>query len=57
MIKDCPIEEGGAPLGESLVVTALIILFFGFFTLLSRKAEREVDRYYEEKLKTGKTSR
>jgi len=43
--------------GESLVVTALILLFFGFFTLLSRKAEREIDRYYEEKLKTGKTSR
>ncbi|HEY8391559.1 MAG TPA: hypothetical protein VIL83_02375 [Capillibacterium sp.] len=44
-------------MGESLIVTALIIIFFGSFTLLSRKAEHELDRYYEERLKTGKTSR
>jgi hypothetical protein len=57
MIKGCPKKEGGALVGESLVVTILILLFFGFFGLLSRKAEREVERYYEEKFQTGKTSR
>jgi hypothetical protein len=43
--------------GESLIVTTLIILFFAFFTLLSHKAEQELDRYYAEKRKAGKKSR
>jgi hypothetical protein len=50
-------KEGGASVGESLIVTTLIILFFAFFTLLSRKAEQEVDRYYAEKRNAGKKSR
>ncbi|WP_269206172.1 hypothetical protein [Capillibacterium thermochitinicola] len=44
-------------MGETLVVTLLVVLFFGFFTLISNKAEKEVDRYYEEKRKAGTRSR
>jgi hypothetical protein len=43
--------------GESMVVTLLVLLFFGFFALLSNKAEKEVDLYYEEKRKAGTRSR
>jgi len=44
-------------MGESLVVTLLVVLFFGFFALLSNGAEHELDRYYEEKRKAGTRSR
>ena len=44
-------------MGESLIVTTLVILFFAFFTFLSRKAEQEVERYYAEKRNAGKKSR
>lgn len=50
-------KEGGALVGESLVVTLLVLLFFVFFALVSNKAEKEVDRYYEEKRKAGTRSR
>lgn len=44
-------------MGESFIVTLMVLLFFGFFTLLSRKAEQEVDRYYVEKRGAGTKSR
>lgn len=44
-------------MGESMIVTILVLLFFSIFILLSSKAEREVDRYYEEKTKAGRKTR
>ena len=49
--------EGGTTVRETLIVTAFILLFFAFFTVISYKAEKEVDRFSEERLKTAKKSR
>ncbi len=49
--------EGGASVMESIIVTACILLFFTGFYILSGKAEKEIDRYNEERLKSVKKSR
>lgn len=49
--------EGGAAVMESIIVTACILLFFTGFSLLSRKAEKELEQYYGERLKSVKKSR
>ena len=45
--------EGGASVGESLIITTFILLFFALFAVISHKAEKEVDRFSEERLNSA----
>lgn len=49
--------EGGTLVGESLVVTIIVLLYFGCFFIFGHKAEQEVQQWREDKLKSVKKSR
>lgn len=44
-------------MGESLIVTLVVLFYFGCFFIFTRKAEKEVEEWYAEKAKTSKKSR
>lgn len=49
--------EGGALVGESLIVTLIVVFYFGCFFIFSHKAEKEIEQLYAERAKTSKKAR